>query len=242
MTMLPARTMTTTRRRNSAVAALVLAAGAAHATPGSLSVAELFHDATTIAVVELVGNHHGKVLESIRGPARGQQIDVQLDGGGQALVVCAPDDCVADRDRGGYFVLGVGNRMRMIALATILPPLTPGIVERRSLTALAAGSPAPSLCLEAKVHFTETADADADLTLRGELSAADGAGTLRGGPRPMTATLWALDQTVVEHGAHNTARLALQPFRSFDSGPVTRGKDGCYRVTLTAANPSALTP
>lgn len=223
-----------------ALVLLVIGAGIAHATLGVSTTAAVLHDSKTVAIVKVTavgsGSLEGTVTEAFHGPKVGEHVKVgygaALPGTAPALLVCDDDgNCTADRDRGGFFIIHPFGRK-----APILAQ--PGVIERRSLGALATGKPAHELCVHAKLHFID--EPAGDTMLEGRFAAADGTGTLDsallGGKK---------DATLLVGGptARRGDALELRMGNTVLVGaPVTRAADGCLVAEVVPDAPLARTP
>ena len=238
-----------------AAAALALAGGAppARAEYWVGRTSELLSRATRIEIFRVAsvakdGRLTGTVVTSIRGRPAGETVTHAWIGaaapppGADVLAICDGSLCprAIGADRGGFFLL---HAREMMDGAQVLP----GIVERAALAPLAAGKPAPSLCVRAVVRLLDEDDAPAP-AFTATFSAADGEGSVTGGalldagPHPRTATLLVgdglgagdddADSTVIGVTG-KTGRM------SFVGTPLARVAGGCYETIVLPAHPLA---
>jgi hypothetical protein len=190
------------------------------------------------------------VLESVRGAPAGAHVRVLAGlapgavAGSEVLLACGSDDpggswggCV-----GG---LVAGDVVALLSGAMMAYRLSPGVVERASVRLLAAGRPAPDLCVEATVRFPDEPGATA--TIRGTFRASDGTGTAAGAP--LGAAPVAGELFVGSGGTSDRERTfthvevhTAKGYATFVGGALAPARDGCHAFEAWPAWPLARTP
>lgn len=206
---------------------------------------ELLHHAVRVEIIRVdkvaQDGLEGVVTESIRGTAVGGAVKVSYYGnfavkrGDEVLVVC--DRWVCPRalgvDRGGYFILSAFQPMDGAMVS-------PGLVERGSLRALAAGKKAAPICIDVKVGFID--EPAARTSFRASFDPTDGDGTATGaalGAGPLQATLLAPHGLFPETPDTINVKVRGKIDESFVADGLRRQKSGCYAIDAMPAYPLA---
>ena len=183
----------------------------------------------------------GVVTDSIRGTAAGGAVKVSYLGdfavkrGDEVLVVC--DRWVCPRalgvDRGGYFILTAFQPMDGAMVS-------PGLVERGSLRALAAGKKAAPICIDVNVAFID--QPGARTSFHAAFDPTDGDGTATGaalGAGPRKAMLLAPHGLFPETPDTINVKVRGKVDVSFTADGLRRQKSGCYTIDAMPAFPLA---
>jgi hypothetical protein len=215
----------------------------AHAELWASTAGDLMHDASRIEIIDVSQvkdqTVEGVILESIRSPhATGEKIHIDLAWmqpvpakGDHVLVVCDPYVCprAMGIERDGAF--------RLIAQQPMDGAfVNPNIVEHSAIALLAAGKPAPDLCIRGIVELLdETARPTFELHVR----ASDGKGKGKLGGRDVDASLgvvwFASEEGTVGLELVGKAQLGLA------AATLGRDKTGCYSGSFLPSQPLART-
>jgi len=190
------------------------------------------------------------VVESVRGAPAGAHVRVVASlapgavAGSEVFVACASAD-LEHTTAGCVGGVVAGDVVALLSDAMRPYRLSPGVVERASVPLLAAGRPAPDVCVEAALRFPDEPAAHA--SVRGAFRAADGDGAASGAPLgavPLKAALFVGSggtsdrERTFTHVEVHTAK----GYATFVGGALGPARDGCHAFEAWAAWPLARTP
>jgi hypothetical protein len=230
------------RRAIFAVFVMLAVARPARAELWASSMGDLMKSATRIEVIDVdavdARGFDGRLAVAVRSTQKaGDRVHVDLilplpppAKGDRVLVVC-DSECprAIGVEHGGAFQLIAQEPMDGAFV-------NPNVVEEGSLAALAAGKPAPALCVRGDIQLLDDA-ARPSYELR--VSAADGNGSATLAGRKLSARLGVV-WFASEAGAVAIV-LADKGAVSLVADHVTRAQDGCYQASLAPSEPLART-